>query len=80
MTRVNIHTAKTHLSRLIETACAGDEGDEIVISRGDVTVVRLVPIAQVPRRRAFGAMRGRASIDDRFFEPLPEDELAAWER
>ena len=73
---VNIHAAKTNLSRLIRQAC---EGEEIVIARGKEPVVRLVPI--VPRRtgRVFGAYRDRISFDDGFFDPLPEEELAAWE-
>jgi prevent-host-death family protein len=73
---VTIHQAKTSLSKLIRRACAGEE---IIISRGRVPVVRLEPIAARPGRR-FGAMRGKARIDERFFEPLPEEEVRAWER
>ena len=71
-----IHAAKTQLSRLIERALAGED---IVISRGSRPVVRLVPVEPVVPLRRFGAMRGQLVIDDRFFDPLPEDELAAWE-
>ena len=76
MKSVPIHAAKTHLSRLIEQACAGEE---IVILRGKVPVVRLVPVDQEPRGRQFGALRGLAIIDDSFFDPLSDEELAAWE-
>jgi prevent-host-death family protein len=76
MKRVTVHAAKTHLSRLIEEACAGEE---IVIARGATPVVRLVPVDAPRPARAFGAMRGRARVDDAFFEPLPPDELDAWE-
>lgn len=76
MTTVTVHAAKTSLSKLIARACTGEE---IVIARGKVPVVRLVPVGAA-RGRRFGAMRGRIRIDDRFFEPLPEDELRAWER
>ena len=76
MKTVPIHAAKTHLSRLIEQACAGEE---VVILRGKVPVVRLVPVGQEPPARQFGVLRGLATIDDAFFEPLPEEELAAWE-
>ena len=72
---ITIHQAKTHLSRLIERACAGEE---IVIARGATPVVRLVPVSQ-PKRK-FGAMKGRATVTDAFFEPLPDEELEAWER
>ena len=74
--RITVHEAKTQLSRLIERACAGEE---VVISRGDTPVVRLVAIAAGRPQRKFGAMKGRASTGPGFFEPLPEPELAAWE-
>jgi len=71
----SIHDAKTNLSRLIEQACAGEE---IVIARGKTPVVKLVRVDSEPPRRRFGAMKGRARVTGAFFEPLPEDELAAW--
>lgn len=70
-----IHVAKTQLSRLIERAC---EGDEIVIARRNVPVVRLVPIHEQPSQRKFGAMKGRAKTGVAFFEPLPESEMERW--
>ena len=73
---VPIHVAKAQLSRLIERACAG-EG--VVIARGKRPMVRLVPVA-VPSGRRFGAMKGRARVDDAFFEPLDRAELDAWEQ
>jgi len=73
---VTIHAAKTNLSRLIEDV---SNGEEVVIARGRIPVARLVPIDAVQPRREFGAMRGRARVTDAFFEPLPPDELAAWE-
>lgn len=74
--QVTIHSAKTNLSRLIKQAC---EGEDIIISRGDQPVVRLVPIH--PKGcREFGSMRGRASVSDAFFEPLPDDELKGWDQ
>jgi prevent-host-death family protein len=76
MVRVNIHEAKTHLSRLIERAA---RGEEIVIARAGQPVARLTAIPEQSPERRFGVMNGRAVVDDRFFEPLPEEELAAWE-
>jgi len=73
--RITVHAAKTQLSRLIERACSGEE---IVISRRDVPVVRLVPVRRQSTRRKFGAMRGRAKVTDAFFEPLAPEELTAW--
>lgn len=75
MTTVTVHEAKTHLSRLIAEAL---NGGEVVIARGRVPAVKLVPV-DAPRRRRFGSMKGQIAIDDRFFEPLPDDELALWE-
>jgi antitoxin (DNA-binding transcriptional repressor) of toxin-antitoxin stability system len=75
--RTTIHVAKTHLSRLIQRAC---QGEEVVISRGDTPMVRLVPVTTSSGRRRFGAMRGRARSEAALFEPLPESELEAWEK
>ena len=73
----SIHAAKTNLSRLVKKASAGEE---VVIARGKTPVVRLVPIdADRPCRR-FGVMRGHARVTNAFFEPLPAEELDAWER
>jgi prevent-host-death family protein len=72
-----IHDAKTNLSRLIERACAGEE---VVIARGKTPVVKLVPIREEAPHRKFGSMKERARVTRAFFEPLPEEELSAWER
>ncbi len=75
MIRVTIRAAKTHLSKLIRRAQAGEE---IVIVRGKKPVARLVSVAGADRRRVFGAMRGRARVGNAFFEPLPPGVLAGW--
>lgn len=75
MAQFSVHDAKTHLSRLIADALAGGE---VVIARGNVPVVRLVPVNPRGRRR-FGALKGRITVDTRFYEPLPEDELEGWD-
>ena len=74
MAQFSVHEAKTNLSRLIADALAG--GD-VVIARGSVPAVRLVPVNPVGQRR-FGALKGRIAIDERFHDPLPEDELGGW--
>ena len=76
MTTVTVHAAKTHLSRLILRAAAGEE---IVIVRGKTPVARLTAIPPQPVKRKFGAYRGEFEVPDSFFEPLPESELAAFE-
>ena len=75
--KTTVHEAKTHLSRLIARAL---RGEEVVIHRGAVPVVRLVPVAAAKVERKFGAMRGLVTVDDAFFEPLPPEELDAWDR
>lgn len=71
---VNVHAAKTHFSRLLEQAHAGQE---IILAEAGKPYTRLVPLAPSPGRRQPGRLAGRLS--DVFFEPLPEEELAAWE-
>lgn len=78
MTTVTVHHAKTHLSKLI---AAAERGEEVVIARGNKPAVRLSAIesTQARSKRQFGSMKGLISVDDRFFEPLPEEDLRLWE-
>ncbi len=77
MKPVNVHEAKTHLSRLIDQARAGED---VIIAKNNVPLVRLVPVDAAQPARRFGALKGRIKIGDAFFEPLPDDELDAWDR
>ncbi len=72
----SIHAAKTHLSRLVERACAGEE---VIIARGKTPVAKLVRAGDQSPRRQFGAMRGHARVTPAFFDPLPDEELAVWD-
>jgi len=79
MTVVKIHEAKTNLSQLIARV---EAGEEIVIARGDKPVVKIVPVEPAEKEgRVAGAMKGiwPELPDSFFFDPLPEEELAAWE-
>ena len=76
MATVNVHEAKTHLSRLLAEV---EAGQEVVIARNGTPVARLVPCQQRGKRQ-FGALKGRLVVPDSFFDPLPEAELEAWER
>jgi prevent-host-death family protein len=71
---VNVHDAKTHFSRLLEQAHGGQE---IILAKAGKPYARLVPLAPETGKRRPGRLAGR--IGEAFFEPLPEDELAAWE-
>ncbi|HEX2208423.1 MAG TPA: type II toxin-antitoxin system prevent-host-death family antitoxin [Longimicrobium sp.] len=72
---VNVHAAKTNLSRLIERACAGED---IVIARNSEPAVRLVPVRSEQPRRQRGSLEGQVIVPDSFFDPLPPEELEAW--
>ena len=75
MTVVNVHQAKTQLSRLLAQV---EAGEEVVIARRGEPVARLVRCKRQGMRQ-FGAMKGKLVVGDRFFDPLPEEELRAWE-
>lgn len=79
MTIVTIHKAKTDLSKLIARA---EAGEEIVLARGNKPAVKLVPVEEPQAKPripgAFAHLRGKIP-DSFFFDPLPEDELEAWE-
>ncbi|MGO4676039.1 type II toxin-antitoxin system Phd/YefM family antitoxin [Bosea sp. 2YAB26] len=74
MAQFSVHEAKTNLSKLIADAL---EGADVVIARGNVPVVRLVPVRPRGKRR-FGVLKGKIAVDPRFDEPLPENELGGW--
>jgi prevent-host-death family protein len=68
---VNMHEAKTHLSKLVEQACAGEE---IIIARSGKPAVRLVPVGEGPKGvRPIGIDEGKVVIHDSFFDPLPDE-------
>ena len=71
---VNVHEAKTHFSRLLEQAHAGQE---IILAKAGKPYARLVPLADEPCRRQPGRLKGK--VGNAFFEPLPDEELDAWE-
>jgi prevent-host-death family protein len=73
MPTINIADAKAQLSRLLDAAVSGEE---IIIAKRGQPYVRLVPIDQGPRRP--GALKDKIVMDERFFEPLTNDELDAW--
>lgn len=79
MTRVTVHEAKTHLSRLLEEV---EKGGEVVISRRDKPIARLVPIeplSDVKPARQAGRFAGQFELGTAFFEPMSDEELASWE-
>ena len=72
---VNVHRAKTHLSKLLAQV---EAGEDIVIARRGDPVARLVGCKPRSRRQP-DVLKGNAVIADSFFDPLPAEELDAWE-
>jgi len=73
MTQVNIHEAKTHLSRLLIRVVAGEE---IVISKAGKPMARLVPYQKPARKRVLGRGAGKMAVAEDFDAPLPKEILA----
>lgn len=71
---INVHEAKTHLSKLLKRA---HEGEEIILAKAGKPYARLLPLEEM-QPRVLGLIDGW--IDDSFFEPLPENELHAWDQ
>jgi prevent-host-death family protein len=65
---VNVHEAKTHLSRLLERV---EHGEEIVIARAGKPIAKLVAIEPVVTRRPMGLYKGQIWMSDDFDAPLP---------
>ena len=66
MLTVNVHEAKTHLSRLLERV---EAGEEVILARNGKPVAKLVPVGRVRRRP--GGMKGRIRMSRNFDAPLP---------
>lgn len=77
MTTVNIHEAKTHLSRLLARVL---EGEEITIAKSGRPIARLVAIESPAQKRVLGQDRGLFEVPDDFDDALPEDVLASFEQ
>jgi prevent-host-death family protein len=76
MTTVNVHEAKTHLSRILDRVSAGEE---IIIAKAGKPVARLVPLESTGKARIAGTYAGRIEIADDFDAPLPDDLLDEFE-
>jgi len=76
MKQINIHQAKTELSKLVERA---ESGEEIVIARAGKPAAKLVPLTKARGRRRLGLLDGRFRIPDDFNAPLPDSVIRAFE-
>ena len=74
---VNMHQAKSSLSRLVARALAGEE---VVIARNGEPLVRLVPVERKREPRVPGRGEGEIWMSPDCFEPMGEEELDLWEK
>jgi len=72
--QINIHEAKTQMSKLVDRA---QSGEEFIIAKAGKPVARLVPLGKVKRK--LGILNGKIQVPDNFNEPLPEEVLAGFE-
>ena len=70
MLTINIHEAKTHLSRFIEKASAGEE---IIIAKAGKPIAKLVPLHSLFAPRSLGMFKGQLNVPEDFDAALPED-------
>jgi len=70
MRTINIHEAKTHLSRLLERVAMGEE---VIISKGGKPVAKLIPVDALPKKRLLGSAKGKFTVPDDFNDPLPKE-------
>jgi prevent-host-death family protein len=73
---INIHEAKTHLSRIVDEVAAGAE---VIIAKAGKPMARLMPLTGVGRVKKLGLLKGKIRIPDDFNAPLPEDVIAGFE-
>lgn len=75
-TIINIHEAKTHLSRIVEEVAAGSE---VIIAKAGRPVARLVPLEPAVKKKNLGLLRGTFTVPDDFDAPLPPELLSSFE-
>ena len=77
MVKLNIHEAKTHLSKYLAKLKAGDR---ILLCRRNQPIAEITPLPEVSARpRPIGLAKGRFTVPRSFFDPLPEELLRTFE-
>ena len=77
MIRLNIHEAKTHLSRYLARL---EEGERILLCKRNIPIAEIRPLAREPRHPGpAGHWAGKFEVSEAFFEPLPDDIRSALE-
>ena len=72
---INIHEAKTHLSRIVEEVAGGRE---VIIGKAGKPMARLVPLVAKAKPKRFGTLKGKIRVPENFNRPVPADVLAAF--
>ena len=75
--QVNVHEAKSTLSKLLELA---EAGEDVIIARAGKPVVRLAVVGSQTRKRAIGADAGKIWMSEDCFAPMGEEEFEDWVR
>ncbi len=75
-TIINVHEAKTHLSRLLERV---RQGEEIIVAKAGKPVAKLLPVGEGAALRVPGSARGKITVAENFDAPLPDELLDAFE-
>jgi prevent-host-death family protein len=73
---INIHEAKTHLSRIVDEVAAGRQ---VIIAKAGKPMALLSPLRKSRQRRKLGTLRGKIKVPEDFNAPLSEAELAEFE-
>ena len=69
MLQVNVHQAKTNLSKLIQKVI---DGEEVIIAKGNQPVVKMILVDNLKPKRQLGTAKGMIKISDDFDEPLED--------
>jgi prevent-host-death family protein len=75
-TIINIHEAKTHLSRIVDEVAAGAE---VIIAKAGKPLAKLTPLATPVKKKKLGLLKGKIEVPDDFDAPLPDEVIAAFE-
>ena len=76
MIKLNIHEAKTHLSRYLDQLL---DGESIILCKKNVPIAEIRPLPKVRQdKRPIGLAAGEFKISPTFFEPLPDDIVASF--
>ena len=73
--QVNVHQAKTHLSKLLAEV---EKGQEIILARDGTPIAKIVPFKEKKNRMTFGDLKGKIWIADDFDDPLPDELMKEW--